>query len=181
MPLLWRRFILSAAILALVWFSRECGFFRPESESAVSSRRLTEGRVIRVHDGDTISFVDGQGREIKARLWGVDAPELAQAGGQASLNFLLSLAGQGSRIKIEEVEYDRYDRLVAKIYLADGRSLNREMVAAGQAWVYERYCTTAECRAWQDDQKAAQRGRLGLWAGGDLEKPWLWRRSHLRN
>ena len=175
-----RRLILLAVIPALIWLAREHGLLEEEPESSSIDLSGIKGRVIRVHDGDTITFIDEQGKKIKARLWGVDAPELAQANGQEAMAYLDSLIGRSRQIVAEEVEYDQYGRMVARVSLADGRVVNREMVAAGLAWVYKRYCTTAECRVWQDDQAAAQKARLGLWAEKNPQEPWNWRRSHRR-
>jgi len=41
------------------------------------------GRVVSVHDGDTITVLT-DGRQVKVRLHGIDAPELGQAYGQAA-------------------------------------------------------------------------------------------------
>ncbi len=47
-----------------------------------------EGRVVRVHDGDTITVLDASRKQYKIRLAGIDAPELNQAFGSRPLNRL---------------------------------------------------------------------------------------------
>ena len=42
------------------------------------------GRVVAVSDGDTVTVLDAERRQYKVRLAGIDAPEKAQAFGQAS-------------------------------------------------------------------------------------------------
>ena len=42
------------------------------------------GRVVAVADGDTVMVLDAEGYQHKVRLAGIDAPEKAQAFGQAS-------------------------------------------------------------------------------------------------
>lgn len=42
------------------------------------------GRVVGITDGDTITVLDAQNQQHKIRLAGIDAPERAQAFGQAS-------------------------------------------------------------------------------------------------
>ena len=43
-----------------------------------------EGRIVGVHDGDTITLLDVDNRQHKIRLDGIDAPELGQPFGRAS-------------------------------------------------------------------------------------------------
>ena len=47
-----------------------------------------EGRIVGVHDGDTITLLDAESRQLKIRLDGIDAPELGQPFGRASKQHL---------------------------------------------------------------------------------------------
>ena len=47
-----------------------------------------EGRIVGVHDGDTITLLDVDNRQHKIRLDGIDAPELGQPFGRASKQHL---------------------------------------------------------------------------------------------
>ena len=51
--------------------------------AAADPERFT-ARVVGVHDGDTLTALTGDKRELKVRLHGIDAPELGQPFGQAS-------------------------------------------------------------------------------------------------
>jgi endonuclease YncB( thermonuclease family) len=42
-------------------------------------------------------------------------------------------------VRVVTVEKDKYDRTVAELFLADGRSVNVEMVRDGMAYHYARY------------------------------------------
>ena len=49
-----------------------------------------QGRVVGVHDGDSITFLAGR-HQLKVRLADIDAPELGQAFGQRSKQSLSDL------------------------------------------------------------------------------------------
>ena len=60
---------------------------------------------------------------------------------------------------------------------ADGECLNEELVRAGYAWVYERYCHIRDCNVWQKLERRAIRAEKGLWSQSDPVPPWDWRRG----
>ncbi len=130
------------------------------------------GKVIKVVDGDTIHILY-EGRPLRVRLSEIDTPERAQPWYRRARE---ALAGKvaGEVVTVEEVDWDRYGRLVGKIWL-DERDVNREMVAEGHAWVYRRYLRDPSLL---EDEEAAQRNHLGLWALPEAQKvpPWEWRR-----
>ena len=41
--------------------------------------QVLDGKIVRVHDGDSVTLLDAQNRQHKIRLDGIDAPELGQA------------------------------------------------------------------------------------------------------
>lgn len=49
------------------------------------------GRIVGVHDGDTVTVLDAVRQQHKIRLQGIDAPELGQAYGQKSKQHLSDL------------------------------------------------------------------------------------------
>src|SRR5688572_26105790 len=59
---------------------------QPQSAAAVANKLLLviEGKVVKVHDGDTITVIDQNNKKFSIRLQGIDAPELKQAVGAAS-------------------------------------------------------------------------------------------------
>ncbi len=60
--------------------------------SGAPSAQAQEYTLSWIHDGDTVTVKRGDKR-VKVRLYGIDAPELDQAGGRASLHFLIGFKG----------------------------------------------------------------------------------------
>ena len=79
------------------------------------------GRVVRVADGDTITVLDANNQQHKLRLFGIDAPEIKQAYGQASRKHLSALVA-GKTVLAEWYKRDKYGRTVAKVLL-DGQDV----------------------------------------------------------
>lgn len=134
------------------------------------------GRAIAIADGDTLTIepIDG-GMPRKIRLYGIDAPERRQPGGEAARGVVLDSALY-QLVNVEPVgKPDRYKRTVAIVYLPSGVSLQVQLLQAGLAWVWPRYCRN--CEAWQALQDAARRSGRGLWADPDPVSPWEWRRQ----
>jgi endonuclease YncB( thermonuclease family) len=131
------------------------------------------GKVVGISDGDTISVLR-EGKAVKVRLYGVDAPEKAQAFGTKARQFTGDLAFQQT-VTVVIHATDRYGRLVGGVLLPNGRSLNQELVRVGLAWWYRSYApkdtTLAQLEA---EARAAQRG---LWADAHPIPPWAWRKE----
>lgn len=141
------------------------------SERSVAS----EGKVVRVRDGDSIVVLRG-GIGIEVRLDGIDCPELAQAFGRKAKKFTTGLTFRKA-VRLVGKGKDRYDRELAEVFLPDGRSLNRELVAAGLAWWYRKYSTD---RTLETLEQTARLARCGLWAEQNPVPPWDFRVSSQR-
>jgi len=130
------------------------------------------GVVVGIVDGDTAD-VRLQSGMIRVRLHAVDAPERDQPHGAASKQALSQLA-YGKNVNVEPIEQDRYDRLVARLWLGD-LDVNAEMIKQGAAWVYRRY---ADDPAYCAYEKAARDLRRGLWSLPHDQRaaPWEWRK-----
>lgn len=143
---------------------------------ALADRTLQEARIERAIDGDSLVARFGAKR-VQVRLADIDAPEWRQAYGAASRDLAERLvAGRIARIRSRA--RDGYGRLVADVYLADGRSLGAVLVASGLAWHDARFrgnATLAEL------QETARRSRRGLWASARPEPPWDFRRRTSRS
>lgn len=130
------------------------------------------GRVSKVSDGDTITVQLSSG-PISVRFDSIDAPEKNQPWGDEAQR---ALAGRvnGREVALDVVTQDRYDRLVATVYLGD-ENVNAWMVQKGHAWAYREYLKNSEYCVWEDD---ARRARRGLWSlpSGQRAVPWEWRR-----
>lgn len=134
-------------------------------------------RVTNISDGDTIRVITPEGKQERIRFYGIDAPESGQPYGKAATKFVESaIVAANYRVDIVEVERDRYGRMVGMVTV-NGVNLNRKVVKAGFAWVYDQYCKKAECQEWKVLEREARDGKLGLWSEPDPAAPWDWRRG----
>lgn len=128
------------------------------------------GRVVSVHDGDTVTVLAGEKKPVKIRLAQIDAPEIGQAFGQRSRdNLAEKVAGQ--IIMVEVNATDRYGRSVATLFLGQ-RNINREQIADGMAWVYRQYLNDPGLLEVESEAKAQKKG---LWADPHPLPPWAFR------
>ena len=96
----------------------------------------------------------------------------------ALISLIYAIQALGKKVFQEDVivessGYDRYDRLLGRIWLGD-RDINREMVREGHAWAYRQYLTD---QSFLEDEAAAKTERIGLWSVPDPVAPWAWRRG----
>ncbi len=129
--------------------------------------------VVNVHDGDTVTVVNDKNQKYKVRLWGIDAPELAQDGGQSSQRYLKNLI-DAKEVDIMVQDVDKYSRLLAVIYLGD-QMVNGEMVLAGHAWWYEHFAPNAVDLA--NYEQEARKYQRGLWRQKNPMPPWKFRQK----
>lgn len=124
--------------------------------------------IVAVADGDTVTCKGGE----RVRLLLIDAPEMSQGPlGVVSRTALLQLLPTGTTVRLEfDIEKrDRYGRLLAYLFLKDGRMVNREMARGGFAvpLVYPPNVRDIELiRAAVD---SARSERLGLWETNAFE------------
>ena len=131
--------------------------------------------VQKVHDGDTVTVVNQSGHVEKIRLAHIDAPEYRQPYGQAARQSLAQKLNQ-TPFRMTPNGRDQYDRLLATLWV-DDRNINRELVAEGLAWVFDRYSPPADLVA---AEKGAKKARIGLWEAADPVRPATWRATHPR-
>jgi len=141
------------------------------SESSILQQSVTTYRykhtIAYVYDGDTIKLENGE----KVRLLGIDTPEVAShyhkaiAGGKAAQKWLRQkLKGGHIYLEYDQQQRDKYGRLLAHIFLENGKHINVELVKRGLAIVnlfppnlrYSHMLLTA--------QQQAQQQQLGMWA-----------------
>ena len=126
------------------------------------------GKVVSIHDGDTITVLQGK-QQVKVRLFGIDAPELKQPYGKKSKQFLANLIA-GQIVEVDENGKDRYKRTIGTIYL-DGTDINAQMVANGYAWAYRKFS-----KKYTAQESKAKKQDLGLWRDKEPIPPWEWRK-----
>jgi len=133
------------------------------------------GRVIAVHNGDTLT-VEIERELFKARLVDIDAPEHKQPFGPAAHRFLKEIAlEQTVRLEVEWIDSNKM--LICRAILQDGRVLNDEMLASGLAWHYRVRPEPLE-RLIRLEHFAFSHS-MGLWMQKNPIPPWEFRRERL--
>ncbi|MFP3937631.1 MAG: thermonuclease family protein [Phycisphaerae bacterium] len=133
-------------------------------------------RVVKVIDGDTfdVDVPDGKYDTTRIRLWGVDTPEVHDPDNpDAPPDHFGPEAGEfaeelldGKEVRLELVASrtrGKYGRLLAYVYLPDGRMLNRLLIKRGYGYADPRFDhpRKEEFRKLQSEAMQAERG---LWA-----------------
>lgn len=130
------------------------------------------GKVVSVHDGDTVRvLLDGK-VQVKIRLFGIDAPETSQDFGKVSRDELRGLI-HGKEVKVLSKGKDRYGRTLGIIYF-ENQDINLEMVRRGMVWVYRRYSLDKD---YLKAEEKAKSEKLGLWKHKNPVPPWEFRRE----
>ena len=138
--------------------------------STCSAEYLDNLTIKKTVDGDTV-HVFHQDETYKVRLIEIDAPERNQPYGKDSTDYLKLLLNEG-KVDVEISGTDRYGRKLGRLYWK-GKDINREMVNAGYAWVYDDYVTD---RSFYENQSKARELRKGLWKDSNSIPPWEWRK-----
>jgi endonuclease YncB( thermonuclease family) len=139
--------------------------------------------VIRVVDGDTVDVQTADGRTERLRLIGMDTPEVVDPrtavqcfGREASSRAHELLDGQSVGLELDssQGERDRFGRMLAYLWLPDGRNLGEVMIADGFAHEYTYDQPYAYREAFKAAQDAAMVNQVGLWSpttcNGDTEQ-----------
>ena len=117
------------------------------------------GRVVAVADGDTLTLLTAGNQQVKVRLAGIDAPELAQPYGQKAKQALSDWAF-GKTARVESPGPDKYGRTLGTVFVG-AVNVNAALVEQGAAWVYRAYPFPPELEGLEAHARAAKRG---LWA-----------------
>jgi micrococcal nuclease len=131
-------------------------------------------RVTHVTDGDTVWVQpESGGPELKLRLEGIDAPEICQAGGEASRGALSGLILYRT-LEVKIRSHDDYGRGLARLTY-QGQDIGAEMVRIGQAWSYRWRNSTGP---YARQEWAARLDRQGLFSHEGAQLPRNFRRQH---
>jgi len=132
---------------------------------SASAQETIEGHAS-VIDGDTLD-IDG----TRIRLNGIDAPESWQKCerddgseyrcGKVAAFALDDYLAESRPTRCEQVDVDRYHRIVATCFRADGQSVNAWLVRTGNAVDWVRYSNGA----FATEQDAAKAEKVGIWRG----------------
>jgi micrococcal nuclease len=139
---------------------------------SVSISFAWQGKVVKVTDGDTVTVLNIDKKQVKVRLYGVDAPELKQSFGIQSKEFLSCLI-LGKPIKIENMGVDVYGRVIGKIF-HEGNDISIAMCRSGNAWWFKKYA--GQNIELKEAEELAKRQELGLWRHHKPLPPWEYRK-----
>ncbi|WP_027159149.1 thermonuclease family protein [Methylobacter luteus] len=128
------------------------------------------GTVVGILDGDTLTVLNADKRQVKIRMAGIDAPESKQAFGTQSKKSLSNICFKKSVI-IDDHGTDRYKRTLGRI-TCDGIDANAEQVKRGMAWAYKQYLTDQTIAGLEETAKAS---KTGLWVDENPIPPWEFR------
>ena len=132
------------------------------------------GKVVGVAYGDTITVLRDK-EQVRIRLYGIDTPEKGQTFGKKAKQFTSDMVFE-KVVEVHQMDTDRYGRTVALVSV-DKQLLNKELVKAGLAWVYDRYCSEPICESWRNFQLRARMDKRALWSDPDRIPPWEFRRK----
>lgn len=145
--------------------------------------------VLRINDGDTITLADGR----LVRYLGINAPEIdhraqkAEPFGFAARRYNRELLKDKTAcLEFDEQRRGRYGRLLAYVFLKDGRFVNRLMLAKGYAYFLFNKADRRYQKLLLAAQQTAMANARGLWHDWH-EKPGRYvgnrrsRRLHLRS
>ncbi|MDF1553771.1 MAG: thermonuclease family protein [Deferrisomatales bacterium] len=126
------------------------------------------GKVLNVIEGDLLK-VEMDGRWMRVELAGVDSPVRGQPYRDEARAFTVRLV-QDKTITVRVVDTGAAGHVVGEVLFGAGKTLNRELVAAGLAWHRGSwFAPYPELRA---AEQQARRARRGLWRDPDPVPPW---------
>ena len=119
------------------------GHIRFSDESSAGATLIESTQIYRykqkvayVYDGDTITLESGE----RVRLLGINTPEIEsryrkkEVGGQAAKKWLQEELSRGEvLLEYDQLRHDKYGRVLAHLFLADGEHLNKAIIQAGLA------------------------------------------------
>jgi micrococcal nuclease len=119
-----------------------------------------------VLDGDTIILRDNR----HVRLIGINAPELGKDGApdqplaaRARDRLAQLVRGQRVTLAFESERQDHYGRLLAHVYLADGRDVEEILLREGLAWAVAVPPNVGKLPALITSETEARGSRRGVW------------------
>lgn len=140
--------------------------------------QMFTGKVIDVHDGDTITLLDSKNEKYRVRFNGIDAPELKQDfGNRAQQHLAKIVAGKTATIVCPKI--DKYRRWVCTVFF-EGKDINLEQVKAGFAWHYKKYQSEqseSDRANYSAAEVSARTSKSGLWSHPNPTEPGAWRRG----
>ncbi len=150
------------------------------------------GKVVAVADGDTITVLRGN-EQVKIRLAGIDAPEKAQAFGNAAKLRMSDLVF-GKEVRVDDRKLDKHGRTIGRVWVTSTecqvsdcpKTLDAGMalLTTGLAWHYKKYekeQPEEERGQYSFAESEAHAKRAGLWSDPEPVPPWEWRKAKREN
>ena len=167
-----RYLLLGAAVLAGLAIADRQGLFGRAPAADYAKYHNRPAAVVHVVDGDTLDLdvPDDPHPATRIRLWGVDTPETVKPNtpvqhfGREASDRTKELA-MGQTVRLELVPRDtrdKYHRLLAYVFLPDGRLLNAVLIEEGCGYADPRFDHPRK-REFARLQQQARRGGRGLW------------------
>ena len=123
-------------------------------------------KVKRVNDGDTIVLTDGR----HVRYIGINTPEVdhgsqkAEPYGYKAKNYNKKMVlSKMIRLEFDKERYDQYGRLLAYIFLKDGKFVNKAMIEQGYAYFLTRRPNVRYNKVLLQSQRNAMSAKRGIW------------------
>lgn len=117
-----------------------------------------DGEITGCHDGDTCRM-ESKAYTGNVRGFCIDAPEIGQAPWGVKARDAIRDEVHGTiRVLVDDV--DKWGRPVAELIRDDGWNLGLELVRAGFAAVYPKYCVEPVCHA---AEEAARAAKVRIW------------------
>ena len=130
------------------------------------------GEVSFVPDGDTIHLKKNF-KKFKIRLYGIDCPEIKQLGGVSAKRRVKELIFK-KKVKVESKGYDRYGRVIGKVFIEGKIDLGLVLVTEGFCWWYKKYAKNN--LSLSKAELNARKKKIGVWGHSDPLPPWEWRK-----
>ena len=169
-------------ILTIVLFTA----FAPHllNGQALSKPPLQEVKVIKVHDGDTLTLMIN-GRMRKTRLIGIDAPEMNQRpwGRQAKEHMIdiLNHTDWTVTMETDAVTTDKYGRSLVYLWTKNKEFINEQMIRDGYAVMFTIKPNSRYADRFKKAEQYARDGKIGIWGPNGLkEKPIEYKKKHPR-
>ena len=154
------------------------------SDPSFAAQESPEVRVIKVHDGDTVTLLIN-GKRRKARLIGIDAPEMNQRPwGRQAKEHLIDIMNRTDwivTVETDEVMYDKYRRSLVYLWTKNNALVNERMLLDGYAVLFTIKPNVRYRDRFSRAEKLAREEKIGIWGPKGLkEAPVNYRKKHPR-
>jgi len=145
---------------------------------------LRATQAIKVHDGDTVTLMIN-GKMLKTRLIGIDAPEMGQRPwGKLAKERLIDILNHTDWtvfMETDVVTRDKYDRPLVYLWTKHKELINELMVLDGQALLFTIRPNVKYAPRFRQAARQARQEKKGLWGPKGLrENPARYREKHPR-